>query len=73
MPDTANECQIRQALKTKKAHFHMGLSRYFASQFQRVLIGGLFPLNRRRWFAADVVHDTGNAVDFIDDAVGDAA
>lgn len=23
----------------------MGLSRYFASQCQRVLIGGLFPLN----------------------------
>lgn len=31
--------------KNKKAHFYMGLSRYFASQCQRVLIGGLFPLN----------------------------
>lgn len=51
----------------------MGLSRYFTSQYQRALIGKLFPLNRRRWLAADVVNDTGNAVDFIDDAVGDAA
>lgn len=51
----------------------MGLSRYFASHCQLILIGGLFPLNRRRWLAADVVHDTGNAVDFIDDAVGDTA
>lgn len=71
MPDTANKCQTRQA--QKKAHFHMGLSRYFASHCQRVPIGELFPLNRRRWLAADVVYDTGNAVDFIDDAVGDTA
>lgn len=51
----------------------MGLSRYFASQCQRMFIAGLFPLNRRRWLTADVIHDTGNAVDFIDDAVGNAA
>ena len=51
----------------------MGLSRYFASHCQRVLISGLFPLNRRRWLAADVVYDAGDAVNFIDDAVGNAA
>lgn len=51
----------------------MDLDSYFANQCQLILIAGLFPLNRRRWLTADVVYDTGNAVDFIDDAVGDAA
>lgn len=51
----------------------MDLTHYFASHYQLILIAGLFPLNRRRWLAADVIHDTGNAVDFIDDAVGDTA
>lgn len=55
--------------KNKKAHFYMGLSRYFASQCQRVLIGGLFPLNCRWWFAADIINDAGNTIDFINDAV----
>lgn len=30
----------------------------------------LFPLNGSWWFTADVIHHTGNPVDFIDDAVG---
>lgn len=51
----------------------MGLTHYFASHYQLILIAGSFPLNRRRWLTADVIHDTGNAVDFIDDAVGDTA
>jgi len=30
----------------------------------------LFPLNRRRWFRTNIIHDTIDAFDFIDDAVG---
>lgn len=51
----------------------MGLSRYFASQCQRVLIGELFPLNRRRRLTADIINYAGNATNLIDDAVRNAA
>ena len=34
--------------------------------------GNLFPLDRRRWLTADVIHHAGNPVHFVDDAVGDA-
>lgn len=33
----------------------------------------LFPLDRSGWFGGEVIGDTVNAVDFIDDPVGDAA
>lgn len=51
----------------------MGLDSYFASQCQRVLIAGLFPLNRRRWLAADIINYAGNTVNLIDNAVRNAA
>ena len=35
--------------------------------------GFLFPLNRCWGLAANIVHDAGNAVYFVDDAVGDFA
>ena len=34
---------------------------------------GLLPLDRRRWLAADVIHDTRYAIDFIDYSVRHAA
>ena len=36
-------------------------------------VGFLFPLYRCWGFSADVIHDAGNAVHFIDDTVGDFA
>lgn len=36
-------------------------------------ISRLFPLNRRRWLPADVIHYPRNAIYFVDDAVRDAA
>lgn len=60
-------------LKNKKARNYAGLAAFYALYCWTIPDAGLFPLNRRRWLAADVVYDTGNAVDFIDDAVGDAA
>lgn len=51
----------------------MGLSRYFASQCQLILIAGLFPLNSRRWLTADIINYAGYATNLIDDTVRNTA
>ena len=35
--------------------------------------GFLLPLDRCWWFSANIIHDAGNAVHFVNDAVGDFA
>ena len=58
--------------KQKKARNYAGLAAFHAIRCLAVPDAESFPLNRRRWFAGDVVGDAVDAADFGDDAAGDA-
>ena len=69
----AKICQTLLRQERKKPAIMRAYGCFNALWCQSMPDVGSLPLNRRRWLAADVVYDTGNAVDFIDDTVGDAA
>ena len=55
-------------LKNKKARNYAGLAAFYALCCWTIPDAGLFPLNRRRWFAGYVVSDAINAAYFVDNA-----
>ncbi len=55
--------------KQKKARNYAGLAAFHAIRCLAVPDAESFPLNCRWWFAADIINNTGNTIDFINDAV----
>ncbi|KJX11408.1 hypothetical protein SG72_01595 [Enterobacter cloacae subsp. cloacae] len=63
----ARKCQ------TKKSPQLRGLKVFYYFTYRLLPDAKSFPLNRRRWLTADVIHHAGNTVHFVDDAVRHAA
>ncbi|RTP08852.1 hypothetical protein EKN55_10755 [Enterobacter cloacae] len=64
----ANSCQRVPDKKTKSPQLR-GLKVFYCFTYRLLPDEKSFPLNRSRWFTADVIHHAGNTVHFVDDAV----
>lgn len=66
LPDLARQ-------KNQKARNYAGFRAFHAVRCLAVPDAGSFPFNRRRWFTGDIVNDTVDAADFINDTVRNLA